>query len=89
MKEEPEASISPCPKCGTKLATGSLFVQYFDAESEPYEAGKEEALESNDSNEICDIDVHLTGQYCEKCEAFAFLCISEAPMIEVNLTKGG
>lgn len=70
----------PCQKCGTIPATGSLFCQYFDANSEPYANGKEESL-SNGDNEIGNIEVHLTGQYCEKCQAFTSLEISDAPMV--------
>ena len=70
----------PCPKCGTIPATGSMYCQYFDANNEPYENGKQESLKSGD-NEI-NVEVHLTGQYCETCEKFIYIGVSDAPMIE-------
>ena len=70
-----------CPKCGTIPATGSLFCQYFDADQEPYENGKEEPLRSGEK-EISGVDVHLSAQYCEKCEKFIYVEVSDAPMVE-------
>jgi len=71
---------SACPKCGTIAATGSLFCQYFDFDAEPYQSGKVE--ETKTGGQDISVEVYLSGQYCEKCEAFVNLGISEAPMVE-------
>lgn len=68
-----------CPKCGTIPATSKMFCQYLEANDEPYENGKRDTFK-NGEREL-PVEVHFSAQYCEKCEAFIHIEVSEAPMI--------
>jgi thiol-disulfide isomerase/thioredoxin len=56
--------MSKCPKCKTDMITVKRFIQEWDADEEPYEAGKKE--DHDGINE----DVMIGAEYCENCQAF-------------------
>ena len=80
-----------CSECGTKMALYSTYVDVWEANQEPYQAGVEEKI-GEDEQLLYDTFLSLAAVICPSCRRMRWLSIEEASNVVeeiINHAKEG